>query len=274
MPVNLISTVGKLKGRFQSKENRAAKLLAEWPELTRKMEAMVVRGLGRTDVSRMAYGILVTMETGIRIGNEGSAEGWICDNQITCKKDNPEKGLKVGDVIWRHPMYGQHVQTFGLTTLLNKHVKKRKNSVALDFTGKKLVDQTLILKNPVLVDYMPMGPADQPWLGVTYRELFKFVKKYVGRKFMPKDLRTAVVNLDFSKRFCNKHAKDFAQATTKGARKAVVKQCIEETAASIGHTPGVCKSAYLSKEMMAELLNSEVGTEFVMTQAQRKAYGC
>lgn len=255
----LLEAVGDIRGRFSSKENRAAKLLAEWSDLRNKLEGMIDRGMARTENSLLAYAVLVMMETGIRVGNEGSAEGWVCDNQIVAKKDNPEKGIKVGDVIWRHPMYGQHVQTFGLTTLLNKHVKRKRKPPVLDFTGKKLVDQTLPLHNKTLQAFLPNGPLDDLWLGVTYNSLRKFVKRYVGHNFMPKDIRTAVVNLKFSRRFGCQHAAEYAEAETKKARKAIVAECVEATANEIGHTKSVCRTAYLSKEMMDELMSADIG---------------
>lgn len=252
MAVGLLSTVGKVKGHFKTKENRVAKLLSDWEDLQAKMEAMTLRGSARTETSRMAYGVLVIMETGIRVGNEGSAEGWICENQIVNKK--------TGEVVWRHPLYGQHVQTFGLTTLLNQHVEKKRNSVGLYFAGKKLVDQTLTLRNRILVDYAPHGPDEDPWLGVRYRDLLKFVKKSVGRKFTPKDLRTAVVNLHFSKLFVSKYAKQYGKAIKKSERKMLLKEAIAENANAIGHTPSVSKSAYLSREMMDWIINGEPET--------------
>lgn len=250
MAFDLVQAVGKVRGHFKTKENRAAKLISMWPALKRKMEQMVIRGRGRTDQARLAYAVLMMMETGIRVGNEDSAEGFICENKY-------------------HPNYGKEVQTFGLTTLQHKHIvyERHKNRIILEFVGKKSVDQRLSTTNPILFRFCPLQKphetSDQPWLNIAYEDLRKFVKRYVGRQFKPKDIRTAKVNILFVDRFANRHAPLFASATTKSSRKKILSQCVEEVAEEIGHTKGVCRSAYLSKPLLANILMTEQGTIYL-----------
>jgi DNA topoisomerase IB len=252
----LIDLVGKRRGHFKHKSSRIAKLIEIWPQLESKMERFIVRGQNQTWQSRLSYGILLMMETGIRTGNEGSAEGWICQNQIVAKKDNPQKGIKVGDVIWHHPLYGQHVQTFGLTTLLNKHVRRWKTKLRIDFVGKKLVDQSLYTRHPVLCRYCPRGKSNELFLEIDYYSLKKFVKKYVGRQYTPKDIRMAKANLVFIEKFA-KQANQFEQQTTKSARRKILSDVIEQTALVIGHLKGTCRSAYLSQPLVMYLHHYE-----------------
>lgn len=265
---NLIPLVGNPAARFATKEGRCAKLIAGWGGLKIKMAAMVERGAGRTETARLAYATLLMMETGIRVGNESSAEGLVSDNERVAKadgvakSDNPALGIKEGDpvkagqVIWRSPHHGKVIKTYGLTTLLGEHVRCERpvGVIKLSFLGKKAVEQTLETIHPTLVRYLPrVGPADR-WLGIDYPALFKFVKKYVGRRFTPKDVRAAKVNLHFVTRFAADHAAEFAAAVKKSDQKRVVRACLVETAAHIGHTPGVCKSAYLSKTLIPGIL--------------------
>ena len=92
-------------------------------------------------------------------------------------------------------------------------------------------------------------------MDLDYYTLKKFIKKSVGKGFSPKDIRTAKVNLIFISKFGrNPHRKAFETSTTKSGRKKVLSTCIEETADIIGHTKGVCKSAYLSKPMIDFIL--------------------
>lgn len=248
----LIDAVGKIKGSFKNKSHRAAKLIDRWDALESKFESMIERGRGWTKQARLAYATLLMMETGIRTGNESSAEGWVCENQIVCRKANKEKKLKVGDVIWRHPMYGKHVATYGLTTLQNGHViKKGKKKIQIAFVGKKLVDQHFIISNPTLVEWMDTVRSDDSFLGIKYHELKNFVKKYVGRGFTPKDIRMAKVNMIFIDLFGGTPAREaFEEASTKTARRKVLMDTIAETAEKIGHTKSVCKSAYLSSDLL------------------------
>jgi hypothetical protein len=59
----------------------------------------------------------------------------------------------------------------------------------------------------------------------------------------------AKANLVFLDKFPKK-VKDFEQSTTKSGRKKIMKGVIEETADLIGHTPSVCRSAYLSQPLV------------------------
>lgn len=285
--VDLIPLVGNPGGRFGTKEGRVAKLIAGWDALKVKMAGMVERGNGHSETARLAYATLLMMETGIRVGNESSAEGLVSDNQRVAKEDgvaksdNPALGIKKGDpvragqVIWQSPHHGQLIKTYGLTTLLNRHVSAiidyGRVGFSLSFTGKKNVEQELEVYNDVLLKYLPnadfKGPKDVRWLGIDYPALFKFVKKYVGRRFTPKDVRAAKVNLHFMTRFARDHADSYAKAVRKSEQKAVVRSCLVDTAAHIGHTPGVCKSAYLSKTLIPGIL-SRPGTAFTTSKTE------
>lgn len=236
MPTNLIESVGKVRGHMTSKENRAAKLIHRWRELHDKFTGMVIRGGGRSETARLAYGVLVIMDTGIRVGNESSAEGLICANK------------------WSEH-FGKPVKTYGLTTLRNRHYVRGKDKYFLRFVGKKGVAQKLTIEDELLVRYAPVkGPPDDLWLDVPYPLLHGFVKRSVGAGFNPKDIRTAKVNLLFCEKW---EARDdeFAGATTKSGRKKIVREAIEEVAGIIGHTPGVCRSSYMSRGVLGWLLS-------------------
>jgi len=253
----LTEWIGNPRGAIKRKENRAIRLIRMWSKLEAKLIRIIERGGGVSETAICGYAVLLMMETGIRIGNESSAEGWICDNQIICRKDNPAKGLKIGDVIWKHPEFGNHVKTYGLTTLLHSHVKKKGKKLEVSFVGKKLVDQNLVTRHPTLIQFKPTGQPDDLFLGIDYYTLKKFIKKYVGSKYTPKDLRTAKVNLIFVDKFgAAKIQKEFSLATTKSGRKKVLGTAIEEVAGIIGHTKGVCKSAYLSAPLISTILNT------------------
>jgi DNA topoisomerase IB len=246
MDLNLVENIGKVRGRMASKHNRAAKLIEQWDGLRDKFRGMVERGRGETETARSAYGLLVMMATGIRVGNETSAEGFVCINK-------------------HHPDFGKEVQTYGLTTLMGEHVEvdSRRGRIVLSFTGKKLVSQELCLTDPFLFEWCPVVKRDARWLDVGYRPgLYDFVKRYVGAGYTPKDLRIAKVNLTFCDFFREKYAGPFAEATRKSDRNRVVRECLAETAAHIGHTPAVCKSAYLSSPLWNVIVNSELRTRF------------
>lgn len=253
---DLINNIGNKRGRFSNKCHRIAKLIDEWDSLESKFVDMVERGQGQTQTARLAYGMLVMLETGIRVGNESSAEGFVCDNQKIAQKNNPAKGIKKGDVVYQHPDHGKLVKTYGLTTLLNSHVKGRRGSLNISFVGKKIVAQSLTVKHSTLLQYRPQGNPNDLWLGIRYPDLKKFVKRYVGRQYTPKDLRMAKVNKIFLSIFNQKVIKEFLNTTTKSGRKKILAAAIEETANIIGHTRSVCKSAYLSQPLINYILTT------------------
>lgn len=278
---HLIDAVGKTRGSFANKDNRASKLLAQWDTLHTKMAGMVRRGRADTETSRCAYAVLIMMETGIRIGNEASSEGYepiktefvqtLAGGYAPVKKmidgayspnpdvdpDAPRWARHDGEWTLVADISRQEVQTFGLTTLRNEHVTPGKGKFTLAFTGKKAVEQELTVTHPVLVKYRPGGEAGEPWLELDYYTLYKFFKRSVGRHYKPKDLRTACVNRMFCQRFHAHYAATYARQATKSGRKAVLRACIEKVAAVVGHTSGVCKSAYLSKCLLQTITNAD-----------------
>lgn len=246
--IRLTDAVGNLLGRNADKDNRVRKLIHDWDALTAKLRGMVVRGGAKTETSLLAYATLLMMETGIRVGNEESAEGFVSVDK------------------W-HEKHGQLVQTFGLTTLQGRHVSVKGGTLTLSFVGKKIVDQTLRTADPFLVRYAPVPAGDgEVWLGVTYPMLYKFVKKYVGRQFKPKDIRAAKVNRLFIDNFAGPRAEVFRAATKKSDRNRAVTECIEVTAETIGHTAGVCRSAYMSKPLLSVLKNYDPATHAPITK--------
>src|SRR3972149_7984311 len=160
-------SVGNTKGQLVNPDNRCARILRDWEELTEKLERFVAAGHGETEHARLAYAALLIMETGIRPGNEESAEGRVSVNKFS-------------------PNFGQPVQTFGVTTLQRRHVQITE-CLTLDFIGKKAVQQTLSTKNPTLIKYAPpIDSSETSWLGIDYPSLFVFVAKSIGFMYTPK----------------------------------------------------------------------------------------
>jgi len=225
----------KNHGRYSSKDNRIIKLQGYWSEIESQMIRFIERGHGLTEKARCAYAILLMMETGIRVGNESSADGYICDNKYL-------------------PEYGKKIKTYGLTTLTIDHVKLAKNKLSLQFVGKKSVAQNLSTSHPILLTYYPRIASRQTstFLDIDYRTLYSFVKKSIGKKFKPKDIRTVVVNNRFEHNL-GLVKKQLSTVSTKRDGKAILRMVIEKTAQQIGHTPGCCKSSYISKKFLGDI---------------------
>jgi hypothetical protein len=303
---HLINAVARSNGHYSSKFNRVRKLIDMWGYLEDKMIHIIERGHGISEQARCAYGVLLIMQTGIRVGNESSSEGYVsvktefvkipitpADREKAAIKGKHLKGThkmvpvreynEDGEYVLK-PQYAHlpryiridkewistddydypEIQTFGLTTLKTQHIKIGRNNLRIQFIGKKGVHQDLSINHPTLVKYAAMPPcqnSDNPtWLCIDYPTLWYFIKKYIGKQFKPKDLRTAVINI----KYINQLQQSFHSVKLINKKKdsnAYIKNLITQVAEQIGHTPSVCKSAYLSpkliaftKDMMAEII--------------------
>lgn len=236
----------KIKVKKTSKKmRRVQKLIDNWNALETKMIGYVRNGISKSGMSeraRLAYGVLLMMETGIRTGNEGSAEGYICNN----------KHIKE---------FGKTIRTYGLTTIQIDHTETNSTTIFLNFTGKKGVNNILDTAHPTLRKYYDVlinkkKPSDR-LLNIDYKSLKKFVRSSVGSKFTPKDIRTAAVNLKFIDKVLAMAAKGILKPVSKkGEAKRILNSIIEYTADEIGHTKSVCRGAYLSPALVLHVEQS------------------
>ena len=89
----------------------------------------------------------------------------------------------------------------------------------------------------------------ETFLEVTAYELTKFIKRYVGRKFTPKDFRTMRANMYANEKMhlLMKHE----APTTKREYNAEVREVCEYVSEKLNNTPGVCKKSYIDGDLWA-----------------------
>lgn len=229
-----INLVGNSNGSYKDKYNRSQKLINNWDILKVKLERMVVNGGCNTVSSRYAWLMLLILETGIRIGNEDSADGYVSINKYS-------------------EYFGKEVQTYGATTLQVKHITINKGVMFLKFLGKKQVPINTSTNNPILVQYgkhlIKNKLPEEKVVDATYSEsgLYNFIKRYIGSRYSAKDLRTAKVNLIF---IDNIQYEKFNQLKRKKEINNVVRETFEKTAKFAGHTVNVCRSKYVSPDLV------------------------
>jgi len=234
-----------LKQRYSDKFFRAEKIIEMWDTLEAKFTVMLTN-LHMSSRAECAFICLLMMKTGIRVGNENSAEGYICINRWS---DN----------------YAKRVKTFGATTLLKEHVWCKGVTMYLSFTGKKQVEQSFKINDLFMVlalkDIMLKNNESGRLFSVTNTDLTKFIKRYIGRQFSPKDLRTAYVNrvLHFAFDLAEKiysgggYIENYPQAlSNKASVKKLVSCVIGDEAKRIGHSKSVCKRNYISPLLIEE----------------------
>lgn len=224
------------KDSFDDKHNRMVKLATRFEELSEKFDRMIVKGGYVTDNARLALACKMMMYTGIRIGNEDSAEGYITKPHPNSKKE-PE-----------------FVQTYGLTTLLPEHIMCKGKKVYLSFIGKKQVENSFVITGELakqVKEVLKTVEQGETFLEITVYELTKFIKRYVGRKFTPKDFRTLRANMCAYEKF--KEICERELPSTKREFNAEVKEIATYVSENLNNTPGVCKASYIDSCLWDEV---------------------
>lgn len=240
--INEITIFGKTygfcrsaKANYEDKHNRMVKLASRFEELSEKFDRMIAKGDYVTDTARCALACKMMMYTGIRIGNEGSAEGYVTKPHPNSKK-KPE-----------------FVQTYGLTTLLPEHTLVKGKKVYLNFIGKKQVENSFTLTGDLakqVKEVLKTVEDGETVFEVTEYELTKFIKRYVGRRFTPKDFRTLRANMCAWDK-----VRELTERELPGTKKeynAEVKEIATYVSEQLNNTPGVCKASYIDSYLWDE----------------------
>lgn len=224
------------KANYEDKHNRMVKLACMFEQLSKKFDRMIVKGDYVTDTARCALACKMMMHTGIRIGNEGSAEGYVTKPHPNSKKE-PE-----------------FVQTYGLTTLLPQHVLVKGRKVYLNFLGKKQVENSFTLTGELakqVKEVLKTVEQGETLFEVTEYELTKFIKRYVGRRFTPKDFRTLRANMYAWEKFMEISERELP--STKSEFNKEVKEIATYVSEHLNNTPGVCKASYIDSMLWDEV---------------------
>lgn len=222
---------GKLRGANTNKFNRVVKLAAQFEEFDIKFRGMFTRGsnsiYGLSEHARLSLATLLMMHTGIRVGNEGSAEGYMT-------KPHPNSKAE--------PKF---VQTYGLTTLKKEHIVVKGRRVFLNFLGKKQVENSFVLHG-VLAKQIRLlfGQCQTDTLfDITAYQLTKFIHTYVGKQFSPKDFRTMKANMEAWQVLSL--ILERPTPSTKKEFNAEIKEIAVHVSECLNNTPGVCKKSYI-----------------------------
>lgn len=220
------------KAGYDDKFNRMVKLATRFEELSDKFDRMVSKGNYVTDMARCALACKMMMHTGIRIGNEDSAEGYMTKPHPNSKKE-PE-----------------FVKTYGLTTLLPEHVMVRGNRVRINFIGKKQVENSFTITGDLarqVKEVLRTVEDGETLFEVTEYELTKFIKRYVGRRFTPKDFRTLRANMCAWDKLSEIVGRE--PPKTKSAFNKEVREVCEHVSSNLNNTPSVCKKSYIDGDL-------------------------
>ena len=223
------------KANYEDKHNRMVKLATRFEELSEKFGRMIEKGDYVTDTARCALACKMMMYSGIRIGNEGSAEGYVT-------KPHPNSNKKP-----------EFVKTYGLTTLLPQHCLVKGRKVFLNFLGKKQVENSFTLTGDLakqVREVLKTVEDGETLFEVTEYELTKFIKRYVGRRFTPKDFRTLRANMCAWDKVRELMGRELP--STKKEYNAEVREIATYVSEQLNNTPGVCKTSYIDSYLWDE----------------------
>jgi len=164
--------------------------------------------------------------------------------------------------------YTESNDTHGITTLLKKHVIFNENSVTLNYIGKKSVEQSHEITDPVVVEslrQLQQLPGERLFeIDAKGNVNSDGVNKYLGiYGLTAKDLRTFRANAEFTKQLLN--------AGNKGEdneRKKVVAEALKFVSEHLGNTPNVCRTNYISPELLNGYLEGKLSRKFALAKSK------
>lgn len=214
-------------GNYQNKFNRAVKIAVQFESLVEKFDRMVSKGKGVSEQARLALACKLMMFTGIRVGNEDSAEGYVT---------KPHPNSKV------EPKF---VQTYGLTTLKPEHIIIAPRKVCLNFIGKKSVENSFRLTGKLAkqIKYLYDNNNTDTLFDISAYKLTKFIQTYCNRHLTAKDFRTMKANMCAYEML--QEIDQYEIPTTKRELASEMKSITVFVAENLNNTPGVCKASYI-----------------------------
>lgn len=158
----------------------------------------------------------------------------------------------------------RHEETYGLTTVLSKHVRVSGSVVHFSFIGKwqkkheraiRDADVARIIRKLRRLEGDAKGELFRFVQGsrvidVKDRHVNEYIQSIVGPGYSAKDFRTWAGTL-----VCSMSLAFQGQEETKKARKRRVKKAIDFTAGMLGNTPAVCRTSYICPRLIDDYMD-------------------
>lgn len=169
--------------------------------------------------------------------------------------------------------YEKKYGSYGITTLHKKHISIKKNSVEIEFIGKKGVNNHCIIKDKYIIDLIKqvysLSSRDNSYffsindnISINIGDINAYLREF---HITTKDLRTWNANFLFLNNLQNEikimnngsyNKKTDLQKLK--MRKSIIKDAIIKTAESLHHTATICKSSYINKTIIKKIENSNI----------------
>ena len=147
--------------------------------------------------------------------------------------------------------YTKENKSYGVSTLLNEHVRITNENIKISFKGKKGVRNTCSIKNKKLSRELrkkkrTLNKKERIFIyrnkncycHITSNDVNRYLKKFGN--FSTKNFRTWSANIEFIKQIIKKEIGD-----KESDKKKNVNESIKRVAEKLHNTPSVCKSNYI-----------------------------
>jgi DNA topoisomerase-1 len=164
-------------------------------------------------------------------------------------------------------VYASENGSYGIATLRRKHVRVKGNTVEFDFPGKSGVQQQrkfedrqvakvirALLKEPGYNVFKYRNGGGE-LTKVSGRQINAYIKEVMGEKFSAKDFRTWAGTLVCASILAREGLDEDEDKRT--IKKKIV-AAVKETSEALGNTPAVCRSSYVSPEILHAFEQGEV----------------
>ena len=180
--------------------------------------------------------------------------------------------------------YAERNQSYGLATLLKRHVSIDRPRITFDYPGKSnqrrkhwVVDDDLVPLVAALKrrrggsDELLAYRAGRRWVDVTSTDINEYVKEATGGEFSAKDFRT------WNGTVLAAVAVAGEVPATKTARKRRINNAVKGVSFFLGNTPAVCRASYIDPRVFDRFnsgwtvaLPSSSGEELLGDEATRR----
>ena len=224
----LIEFYGRSDSTMDVKFNRVARIAKNYINIVKELNENLRENKPCSSEYNLAACTYIILKTGVRVGNEDSAEGFYSDYK--------EKGKTV------------FAKTYGITTMLREHVSFSNGIATINFVGKKHVENTFVLDPKLsMIMFNVMQCNTEPLFNLDEYEVTHYVKKLISKHISTKDLRTFRANV-YAYEYLNKIAPPTPPETKKEAR-SYINKTVEYVAKKLNNTPGVVKASYVDPKL-------------------------
>jgi DNA topoisomerase-1 len=174
--------------------------------------------------------------------------------------------------------YARDNNSFGLTTLKDRHVDLSASEVRFHFRGKSGVFHQTSVRSPSIARivrrcrdlpgqelFQYLGDDGQP-ATIGSADVNDYIRQVTGEHFTAKDFRTWAGTVSCALALREAQAKTDARPTNRQLAKAV-----EQVAAQLRNTPAVCRKSYIHPGVVASYLDGTLASTFAASSRGRKS---